>query len=155
MTLLTRSQMRGQRNDVLEWPYVEGLRMDEAMHPLTILAVGVYGEVLPNQNGAPMRLVVPWKYGFKGAKSIARIRFVEKQPLTSWMKQLARGVWVLFERESEGGSPAAQPGHRSAAALVLPVHADADVQRLWRSGGEPLQRDGSGQELLKAEGGLR
>jgi len=84
-TVLDPKQMRGQRQDVLEWPYVEGLRMDEAMHPLTILSVGVYGEVLPNQNGAPLRLVVPWKYGFKGAKSIVRIRFVEKQPTSSWM----------------------------------------------------------------------
>jgi sulfoxide reductase catalytic subunit YedY len=65
---------------VLDWPYVEGLRMDEAMHPLTLLAFGLYGEVLPNQNGAPLRLVVPWKYGFKSAKSIVRIRFTEKQP---------------------------------------------------------------------------
>jgi len=72
---------------VLDWPYVEGLRMDEAMHPLTILAVGLYGETLPNQNGAPIRLVVPWKYGFKGIKSIVRISFVEKQPETSWNKQ--------------------------------------------------------------------
>jgi len=84
-TVLDPKQMPGQRDDVLEWPYVEGLRMDEAMHPLTILSVGVYGEVLPNQNGAPLRLVVPWKYGFKGAKSIVRIRFVEKQPRSSWM----------------------------------------------------------------------
>jgi sulfoxide reductase catalytic subunit YedY len=72
---------------VLDWPYVEGLRMDEATHPLTILAVGLYGETLPNQNGAPIRLVVPWKYGFKGIKSITRISFVEKQPETSWNKQ--------------------------------------------------------------------
>jgi sulfoxide reductase catalytic subunit YedY len=72
---------------VLEWPYTEGLRMDEAMHPLTILAVGLYGETLPNQNGAPIRLVVPWKYGFKGIKSITRISFVEKQPETAWNKQ--------------------------------------------------------------------
>lgn len=72
---------------VLDWPYVEGLRMDEAMHPLTILAVGLYGETLPNQNGAPIRLVVPWKYGFKGIKSITRISFVEKQPETAWNKQ--------------------------------------------------------------------
>ena len=78
--------MPGQRSRVLDWPYVEGLRLDEAMHPLTILAVGLYGEVLPNQNGAPIRLVVPWKYGFKSAKSIVRIRFVEKQPLTAWMR---------------------------------------------------------------------
>jgi len=79
-------QMPGQRSGVLDWPYVEGLRLDEAMHPLTILAVGLYGEVLPNQNGAPSRLVVPWKYGFKSAKSIVRIRFVEKLPLTAWMR---------------------------------------------------------------------
>ncbi|HZH50676.1 MAG TPA: protein-methionine-sulfoxide reductase catalytic subunit MsrP [Microvirga sp.] len=72
---------------ILDWPYVEGLRMDEAMHPLTILAVGLYGETLPNQNGAPIRLVVPWKYGFKGIKSIVRISFVEKQPETAWNKQ--------------------------------------------------------------------
>jgi len=78
--------MPGQRRGVLAWPYVEGLRMDEAVHPLAILAVGLYGEVLPNQNGAPIRLVVPWKYGFKSIKSIVRIRFVEKRPATAWEK---------------------------------------------------------------------
>jgi sulfoxide reductase catalytic subunit YedY len=86
VTLYDPKQMPGQRSRVLDWPYVEGLRMDEAMNPLTLLAVGLYGEVLPNQNGAPIRLVVPWKYGFKSAKSIVKIRFVEKQPLTAWMK---------------------------------------------------------------------
>ncbi|MCA1979527.1 MAG: protein-methionine-sulfoxide reductase catalytic subunit MsrP, partial [Thiobacillus sp.] len=85
VTLNDPKQMPGQRFRILDWPYTEGLRMDEAMHPLTILAVGLYGEVLPNQNGAPIRLVVPWKYGFKSAKSIVKIRFVEKQPLTAWM----------------------------------------------------------------------
>ena len=85
-TLLRQSQMPGQRSSVLNWPYTEGLRMDEAMHPLTILAVGLYGKTLMNQNGAPIRLVVPWKYGFKSIKSIVRIRFVEKQPKTSWME---------------------------------------------------------------------
>jgi sulfoxide reductase catalytic subunit YedY len=69
---------------VLAWPYVEGLRMDEAMHPLTLLTFGVFGEVLPAQNGAPVRIVVPWKYGFKSAKSLVRIRFTDKQPLNSW-----------------------------------------------------------------------
>jgi sulfoxide reductase catalytic subunit YedY len=78
-------QMPGQKSSVLEWPYREGLRMDEAMHPLTLLTVGLYGEVLPNQNGAPIRMVIPWKYGFKGAKSIVKIRFTEKQPVSSWM----------------------------------------------------------------------
>jgi sulfoxide reductase catalytic subunit YedY len=85
-TLLDQTQMPGQRYPVLDWPYVEGLRLDEAMHPLTILAVGLYGKVLPNQNGAPLRLVVPWKYGFKNIKSIVRIRLVEKQPVSSWQR---------------------------------------------------------------------
>jgi sulfoxide reductase catalytic subunit YedY len=76
----------GQRRDVLQWPYVEGLRMDEAMHPLTILAVGLYGETLPNQNGAPLRLVVPWKYGFKGIKAIVKIKLVDYEPTSSWTK---------------------------------------------------------------------
>jgi sulfoxide reductase catalytic subunit YedY len=78
--------MPGLRSSVLDWPYVEGLRMDEAMHPLTLLAFGIYGEVMPKQNGAPLRLVVPWKYGFKSGKSLVKIRFTEKQPLTSWEK---------------------------------------------------------------------
>jgi len=84
VTLADKAQMPGLRSPVLDWPYVEGLRLDEAMHPLTLLAFGLYGEVLPNQNGAPLRLVVPWKYGFKSGKSIVKIRFVEKQPATSW-----------------------------------------------------------------------
>ena len=78
------AQMPGQRGSVLQWPYVEGLRMDEAMHPLTLLCFGMYGESLPNQDGAPLRIVVPWKYGFKSAKAIVRIRFVEKQPVNTW-----------------------------------------------------------------------
>ena len=85
-TLYDPGQMPGVRQPVLRWPYVEGLRMDEAMHPLTILATGLYGEVIPKQDGAPIRLIVPWKYGFKGAKSIVRIRFVEKQPLNTWQE---------------------------------------------------------------------
>ena len=76
--------MPGVRSPVLQWPYVEGLRIDEAMNPLTLLTVGLYGEVLPNQNGAPVRLVVPWKYGFKSGKSLVKIRFTDKQPITSW-----------------------------------------------------------------------
>lgn len=90
VTLNDPGQMPGQRSGVLDWPYVEGLRMDEAMNPLAMLVVGLYGQVLPNQNGAPVRLVVPWKYGFKSAKSIARIRFVEKQPMTAWMRAAPR-----------------------------------------------------------------
>ena len=84
VTLADRAQMPGLRSSVLDWPYTEGLRMDEAMNPLALLAFGMYGEVLPNQNGAPLRLVVPWKYGFKSGKSLVKIRFVDKQPQTSW-----------------------------------------------------------------------
>src|SRR5258707_598746 len=83
-TLLDPKQMPAQRSRVLDWPYVEGLRIDEATHPLALLAIGLYGKPLPNQNGAPLRLVVPWKYGFKGIKSIVKIRFVEEQPPTTW-----------------------------------------------------------------------
>lgn len=79
-------QMPGVNLPILDWPYLEGLRMDEAMNPLTILAVGLYGNALPNQNGAPLRLIVPWKYGFKGGKAIVKIRFTEKMPQTTWMK---------------------------------------------------------------------
>jgi sulfoxide reductase catalytic subunit YedY len=85
-TLYDPKQMPGVRSPVLRWPYVEGLRLDEAMHPLTILAVGLYGEVIPNQDGAPLRLAVPWKYGFKHIKSIVKIKFVEKQPLNTWQE---------------------------------------------------------------------
>jgi sulfoxide reductase catalytic subunit YedY len=83
-TLLSPEQMPGQRFPILRWPYVEGLRLDEALHPLAFLAVGLYGKVLPNQNGAPLRLVVPWKYGFKGIKSIVKLRFTDTQPQTTW-----------------------------------------------------------------------
>ena len=94
-TLLDPDQFPGQRTGVfsfssLDWPYVEGLRMDEALHPLTLLTFGLYGQVLPNQNGAPVRVVVPWKYGFKSAKSIVRIRFVGDQPKTTWEKAAPR-----------------------------------------------------------------
>ena len=83
-TLLDPQQMPGQRRRILDWPYVEALRMDEAMHPLSFIATGLYGKPLPNQNGAPLRLVVPWKYGFKGAKSIVKISFLAEQPKTTW-----------------------------------------------------------------------
>ncbi|MEE8059151.1 MAG: protein-methionine-sulfoxide reductase catalytic subunit MsrP [Pseudomonadales bacterium] len=86
VTLYRPEEMRGQRSrtSTIDWPYIEGLRMDEALHPLTMMAVGLYGRVLPNQNGAPIRLVVPWKYGFKSIKSIVKIRLLEKQPATTW-----------------------------------------------------------------------
>ncbi len=89
VTLADPKTMPGVGSRVLDWPYVEGLRMDEAMHPLTLLSFGMYGEVLPNQNGAPVRLVVPWKYGFKSAKSLVRLRFVDREPKTAWNKSAA------------------------------------------------------------------
>ncbi|GAC1428930.1 MAG: protein-methionine-sulfoxide reductase catalytic subunit MsrP [Terriglobales bacterium] len=85
-TIYDPSQMPGQRERVLDWPYVEGLRMDEAMHPLALLCFGMYGEALPNQDGAPLRIVLPWKYGFKSAKAIVRIRFTDSQPINTWNK---------------------------------------------------------------------
>ncbi|MGB3862253.1 MAG: protein-methionine-sulfoxide reductase catalytic subunit MsrP [Candidatus Aminicenantaceae bacterium] len=89
-TVYAPERMPGQRTRVLDWPYTEALRLDEAMHPLALMAVGLYGEILPNQNGAPIRIVVPWKYGFKSAKSIVKVRFVEKMPKTSWRKANSR-----------------------------------------------------------------
>ena len=83
-TLLDPKRMPGQKTNVLHWPYVEGLRMDEAMHPLTLLTTGLYGKALPPQDGAPVRLIIPWKYGFKGIKSMVKIKLVDKQPPTSW-----------------------------------------------------------------------
>ncbi len=90
VTLADKAQMPGLRSGVLDWPYIEGLRIDEAMNPLALLTFGMYGEVLPNQNGAPLRLITPWKYGFKSAKSIVKIRFVEKEPVSSWTKAAAQ-----------------------------------------------------------------
>ena len=84
VSLADKKQMRGVNSEVLQWPYVEGLRLDEAYHPLTLLTLGLYGQTLPKQNGAPVRIVTPWKYGFKSAKSIVKIKLVEKQPATSW-----------------------------------------------------------------------
>ncbi|KIN75175.1 Sulfoxide reductase catalytic subunit YedY [Sulfitobacter noctilucae] len=89
-TALRPDEMPGVRFPVLDWPYVEGLRLDEAMHPLTIMATGIYGKPIPNQNGAPMRLVVPWKYGFKSIKSVVRITLTDSEPPTSWNKSNAR-----------------------------------------------------------------
>ena len=86
VTLADKAQMPGLRSSVLDWPYVQGLRLDEAMHPLTLLTFGAFGEVLAPQNGAPLRITIPWKYGFKGGKSIVKIRFVEKEPRTAWVK---------------------------------------------------------------------
>jgi len=102
-TLSDPKQMPGLRNPYLRWPYTEALRLDEAMHPLAILAVGLYGEVLPNQDGAPIRLVVPWKYGFKSIKSIVKIKFVEKQPQTSWQRQ-APEYYAFYSNVNPGAT---------------------------------------------------
>jgi sulfoxide reductase catalytic subunit YedY len=90
VTLADKAQMPGLRNDVIAWPYLEGLRLDEAMHPLALLTFGMYGELMPNQCGAPVRMVLPWKYGFKSGKSIVKIRLTEKPPTTSWMASAPR-----------------------------------------------------------------
>ena len=149
-TLIDPMQMPGQRSRILPWPYVEGLRMDEAMHPLTLLATGVYGKPLPNQNGAPLRLVVPWKYGFKGGKSIVRIRFSRRSP-DHLEHRGAERVRLLRQREPGGRSPALEPGPRAAARRV-PQAQDAAVQRLRRPGRLDVCGNGSAEELLMGGG---
>ncbi len=109
-TLLDPEQMPGQKRRVLSWPYVEGLRIDEAMNPLTLLATGVYGRDLPNQNGAPLRLVVPWKYGFKSIKSIVRMRFVEEMPATSWALSAPREYGFYANVNPEVDHPEVESG---------------------------------------------
>ena len=147
-TLYRPEEMRDQRarRPALQYPYVEGLRMDEAMHPLAIIAVGMYGKTLMNQQGPPLRLVVPWKYGFKSIKSIVKIEFVEDQPRLLERRHSQR-VRVLFQREPGGQPPPVEPGERAPDRQVL-SEADADVQRLRRPGCEPLRRDGPRKELL-------
>ena len=96
-TLFDPEQMPGQRRRVLDWPYRDGLRMDEAMNPLCFMATGLYGHNMPNQNGAPIRLVVPWKYGFKNIKSIVKIKFMEHEPVCTWNVTSAKRIWFLFQ----------------------------------------------------------
>ena len=112
--------------------------MDEAMHPLALLCFGMYGQVLPNQDGAPVRLVVPWKYGFKSIKSIVKIKFVEKEPPTTWNLANRARVRLLFERESHRGPSPLEPGERAPPGRVRQAQ-DAHVQRLRRPGGQPLR----------------
>ena len=139
--------MPGQRGlfQPLDWPYVEGLRLDEAMHPLTILAVGLYGETLPNQNGAPIRLVVPWKYGFKSIKSVVRISLVEKQPPTSWNMQNPGEYGFYSNVNPEVDHPRWSQATERRIGRGRPVRqapADAAVQRLRRAGGRPVRGHG-------------
>ncbi len=126
--------------------------MDEAMHPLAILASGLYGRTLPPQDGAPIRLVTPWKYGFKGIKSIVKISLVEKQPPTTWNLQCAGRVWFLCERESAGGSSAVEPGD-GAADWGVGAAGDVAVQWVWGAGGADVCGDGFAEEFLMAAGG--
>ena len=146
--------MPGQRGlfQPLDWPYVEGLRLDEAMHPLTILAVGLYGETMPNQNGAPIRLVVPWKYGFKSIKSVVRISLVEEQPPTSWNLQNAGEYGFYSNVNPEVDHPRWSQATERPIGERRPVRqapADPALQRLRRAGGGPVRRHGSAPVLLR------
>ena len=126
--------MFGLRLPYIDWPYVEGLRIDEAMHPLTLLTVGLYGETLPNQNGAPVRMIMPWKYGFKSGKSIVKIDFVEQMPVTAWMKAGADRIRLLRQREPGRGPSALEPEEGARAAGPVLQHGDQALQRLCRPG---------------------
>ena len=139
-TLLDPARMPGQKTGVLDWPYVEGLRMDEAMHPLSLLASGIYGRALPPQDGAPIRLVVPWKYGFKGIKSIVKISLVEQQPPTTWNR--------------------AAPGEYGFYANVNPTvdhprWSQATEQRIGESGRRPtLMLNGYAKQVASLYAGM-
>ena len=149
-TLLRPEEMPGTRIPVLDWPYREGLRLDEAMHPLTIMATGIYGRDIPNQNGAPLRLVVPWKYGFKSIKSIVRITLVEEQPPASWnMSQPSEyGFYSNVNPEVDHPRWSQATERRIGGGLFARQAADADVQRLRRGGRGPLCRDGPDRKFL-------
>ena len=139
--------MPGQRRPVLDWPYTEGLRLDEAMHPLTILAVGLYGEVLPNQNGAPIRLVVPWKYGFKSIKSIVRIRFVG-QAAEDGVGEAAPNEYGFYSNVNpEVDHPRWSQARERRIGEFL-KRPTLNVQRLRRPGGVDVRGDGFAEELL-------
>ena len=131
----------------LQWPYTEGLRMDEAMHPLTIFGVGLYGKVMPNQDGAPIRFVVPWNYGFKSMKSIVKIRFVESSRSTPGSSPL-RTIWLLRERQSDGGSSAVEPGARSPAAWPLQKPRDRRCSTAMPIRSRDVHRNGFEVQLL-------
>ena len=139
--------MLSPREAGIQFPYVEGLRMDEAMHPLAMLVMGVFGETLPNQNGAPLRLVVPWKYGFKSIKSIAKISLVENMPPTTWNIANAREYGFYSNVNPEVDHPRWSQATRGAAGRAFAAQ-DAEVQRLRRSGRGHVRLHGSAQELL-------
>ena len=144
-TLADPDQMPGIRFPSLRWPYVEGLRMDEAMHPLTILVVGLYGEVLPNQNGAPLRVVIPWKYGFKHAKSIVKIRFVERQPMNSWQRSQPNeyGFYANVNPTVD------HPRWSQAKEIRLPGLFRNHTTRMFNGYGDQVAKLYNGMELRK------
>lgn len=153
VTAVQRDTMPGVRSSVLDWPYVEALRLDEALHPLTMLVFGVYGKVLPNQNGAPVRLAVPWKYGFKSAKSLVAIRLVEKTAGQLLDERRAARVRLLRQCQSGCAASALEPGNRAAHRRRRPVQSQAqnpDVQRLRRAGRQPLPGPGPAGQLLRS-----
>ncbi len=151
-TLADPKQMPGLGSSVIDWPYTEGLRLDEAMHPLTLLTFGMYGQVLPAQNGAPLRLVVPWKYGFKSAKSIVRIRLTEKQPATAWQKSNPAEYGFYSNVNPERDHPRWSQKSRAPPRRrdLQPTPADVDVQRLRRAGRLAVCRHGPEEVLLMA-----
>jgi sulfoxide reductase catalytic subunit YedY len=139
-TLFDPKMMPGQRSDVLEWPYVEGLRLDEAMHPLTLLTTGLYGRELPPQDGAPVRIVIPWKYGFKGIKSIVRISLVAEQPPTSWNR---------YAPQEYGFYANVNPNH------AHPRWSQATEQRIGENGRRPtLMFNGYGEQVASLYTGM-
>ncbi len=141
------NQMWSKRQAGIAFPYVEGLRLDEAMHPLTLLAVGLYGEILPNQNGAPLRLVVPWKYGFKSIKSIVKIRLVEQEPVTTWVRNWPAeyGFYSNVDPRRQG------PGHNQRRELRLGegLFGNARDTLMFNGYGEQVAGLYSGMDLLK------
>ncbi len=146
--------MLSPREAGIPFPYVEGLRLDEAMHPLAMLSFGMYGETMPNQNGAPIRLVIPWKYGYKSIKSIARIRFVEKEPPTDWNLYSSREYGFYSNVNPEVDHPRWSQKEEQRLGSGFPgarhAHGDGQVQRLRRSGRQPVQRHGPGEIPLAA-----
>jgi DMSO/TMAO reductase YedYZ molybdopterin-dependent catalytic subunit len=146
-SLFDKKQMRDAAYGY-DWPYSEGLRMDEAMNPLALLTFGCYGNVLPNQNGSPIRVILPWKYGFKSAKSIVKLNFAAQDHLE---RAGSRRVRLLLQRQPEGRPSPLVSGPRAPHRLErLPQnHPHPPVQRLRRSGRQPLQRHGSQKVLLK------
>ena len=149
-TLHRPDEMRGTRSytSIIDWPYREGLRIDEAMHPLTLVAVGMYGKTLPNQNGAPLRLVVPWKYGFKSIKSIVRIRLLEDQPATSWQALAPReyGFYANVNPEVDHPRWSQKSERRLPSSLFRPNRRST---RMFNGYGEQVAHLYQGMDLAK------